>query len=151
MSKTVVVEHRFSAPVEVVWERVSDHRGMRRWLVPGMNVRLQWEGEPAPNGKGAVRVIEGAGVRAVEEIVEFEAPHRMVYEVLSGFPIKDHRGEITLEPEDGTTLLVWAVRFKPRYPGTGGVLRWIVRRVFRRGLRRLEDLIAAEDVPSGVK
>ena len=146
MSKSIRVEHSFAAPVELVWERVSDHRGMRRWLVPGMSVRLQREGEPAPNGKGAVRVIEGKGVRAVEEIVEFEPPNRMVYQVLSGFPIKQHRGEITLEPGEGTTLLVWTVRFKPQYPGTGWLLSWIVRRVFSRGLKRLENLIAGEDV-----
>ena len=87
MSREIVVEHRFTAAVDVVWEKVSDHCGMRRWLVPGMSVRLQREGDPAPNGKGAVRVIEGAGVRAVEEVVEFEPPNRMVYVVLSGFPI----------------------------------------------------------------
>lgn len=145
MSREIVVEHRFTAVVDVVWEKVSDHCGMRRWLVPGMSVRLQREGEPAPNGKGAVRVIEGAGVRAVEEVVEFEPPNRMVYVVLSGFPIKEHRGEIRLEPEGGTTRLVWTVRFDPRYPGTGGILRWIVRGVFSRGLRRLEELIAAEE------
>ena len=145
MSREIVVEHRFTAVVDVVWEKVSDHCGMRRWLVPGMSVRLQREGEPAPNGKGAVRVIEGAGVRAVEEIVEFEPPNRMVYVVLSGFPIKEHRGEIRLEPEGSTTRLVWTVGFDPRYPGTGGILRWIVRGVFSRGLRRLEELIAAEE------
>ena len=145
MSREIVVEHRFTAAVDVVWEKVSDHRGMRRWLVPGMSVRLQREGEPAPNGKGAVRVIEGAGVRAVEEVVEFEPPNRMVYVVLSGFPIKEHRGEIRLEPEGGTTRLVGTVRSDPRYPGTGWILRWIVRGVFSRGLRRLEELIAAEE------
>ena len=146
MSREIVVEHRFTAAVDVVWEKVSDHCGMRRWLVPGMSVRLQREGDPAPNGKGAVRVIEGAGVRAVEEVVEFEPPNRMVYVVLSGFPIKEHRGEIRLAPEGGTTRLVWTVGFDPRYPGTGGILRWIVRGVFSRGLRRLEELIAAEEI-----
>ena len=146
MSREIVVEHRFTAAMDVVWEKVSDHRGMRRWLVPGMSVRLQREGDPAPIGIGAVRVIEGAGVRAVEEVVEFDPPNRMVYVVLSGFPIKEHRGEIRLEPEGGTTRLVWTVGFDPRYPGTGGILRWIVRGVFSRGLRRLEELIAAEEI-----
>ena len=139
--KVIRVEKFLAAVPERVWEIISDHRGMDRWLVPGMQVRLEPEGDPPPNGRGAIRVIERFGYCGREEVLAFEAPRRMTYTVLDGFPIDDHLGELLLEPRDGGTHLVWTVKFAPRYWGTGWLLQAIVSRVLRRGLTRLPALL----------
>lgn len=131
----------FDAPIEAVWEVISDHCGMHRWLVPGMRVRLDPPGEVTPNGVGAVRVIERGGYAGREEVVRFEPPHRLSYRVLTGFPIDNHLGEIVLDGQGPKTQLCWTVTFDARYPGTGWLLKGIVDRVLGQGLARIHGLL----------
>lgn len=138
---TIKEEKVLNASQTAVWEAISDHCGMHRWLVPGMKVRLDPEGHPSPNGEGAVRVIERFGYSGRERVVEFQPPRRMTYTLESGFPIDDHLGEIVLEPCDEGTRLTWRVRFAPRYWGTGWLISGVVRHVLRGGLRRLPRLL----------
>jgi len=141
MSYVVYKECVYDAPVDAVWAIISDHCGMNRWLVPGMKVHLEPEGIPAPNGVGAIRVIERFGYRGQEKVLSFEPPHRMSYTVLSGFPIQNHLGEIVLESRGEQTHLAWTVSFDTKYPGTGWFLKGIVHQVLGRGLQRLASLL----------
>jgi uncharacterized protein YndB with AHSA1/START domain len=134
-------EKQVRASVEDVWDVISDHRGMHRWLVPGMRVRLDPEGDPVPNGTGAVRVIERFGYSGREEVLDFEPPQRMTYTLRSGFPIDDHLGEIRITDQDQGAQVRWTVRFAPRFPGTGWLIRIIVSHVLRSGLNRLPRLL----------
>ena len=141
MSYVVHKERLYDAPLDAVWAIISDHCGMHRWLVPGMKVRLEPEGVPAPNGVGAVRIIERAGFKAIEKVVTFEPPHRMSYTVLAGFPIQNHLGEIVLQSQGEQTQISWTVTFEPKYPGTGWFLKAIVNNVIGKGLKRLGPLL----------
>jgi hypothetical protein len=43
------------------------------------------------------------------------------------------------------TELVWTIRFRPRLPGTGALLRWILGNAVRKALReRLKPLVEGE-------
>ena len=141
MSYLVRKECVYDAPADAVWAIISDHCRMHRWLVPGMKVRLEPEGVPAPNGVGAIRIIELAGYQGKEKVVAFEPPHRMSYTVLSGFPIKNHLGEIVLQSQGEQTHVAWTVTFDAKYPGTGWFLKGIVHRVIGQGLKRLAPLL----------
>ena len=141
MSYVVYKQRLYDASVDAVWAIISDHCGMHRWLVPGMKVRLEPEGVPAPNGVGAVRVIERVGFKAIEKVVLFEPPHRMNYTVLKGFPIKSHLGEVVLQAQGEQTQVSWTVTFDPKYPGTGWFLKAIVNNVIGNGLKRLASLV----------
>ena len=134
-------ERLFNASVESVWAVVSEHRRLPEWLTPGLRVRVEPEGVPAPNGVGAVRVMERGRYRGMEKVVVFEPPHRLSYTVVTGFPVVDHLGEMVLEPCEGSTRLVWTVTFSPRYPGTGWLLNAIVKRVLHKGLERLGAVV----------
>lgn len=127
----VEVRRHVPAPPRAVWDVATDHARWREWAgTPGS--RLVVPGRPDPNGVGAVRGFAG-GMR--EEVLSFEPPKRMTYAVVAGpFPIRDHLGELVLEPEDGGTRVVWRCRFEPRIPGTGGVLRRLVSALFARAL-----------------
>jgi uncharacterized protein YndB with AHSA1/START domain len=134
----IEIERRIAALPERVWEVVSDHRGWVRWA-GASEVVLRSEGDPAPNGLGAIRVMRGRGVAVEEEIIGFDPPERMAYRIAGGLPVKDYRGEIRLEPSGTGTLLVWTAEFSPRIPLTGPLLRYGLERLLARMASSLAD------------
>jgi uncharacterized protein YndB with AHSA1/START domain len=114
------------APIERVWRVVADHAGWRTWAGV-QEVVLRQQGDPPPNGLGAIRVLRRSGLAIEEEIVEFEPPRRMAYRVTAGIPARDCCAELVLEPSNGATRVHWRVRFRPLLPGSGALLRWWIR------------------------
>jgi SAM-dependent methyltransferase/uncharacterized protein YndB with AHSA1/START domain len=133
----VEVERRFGAPPAQVWQVYTDHAGWSAWAGLG-RASLEREGHPERNGSGAVRCFRNGPVAVFEEVLDFEPPKRMTYRVVrGGLPMKDHLGEVVLEPDGAGTRLVWRCRFDSRIPGLGAPLRWLVTRVFERALAGL--------------
>src|SRR5262249_55346475 len=98
---------RIRAPIERVFERLTDHEDMRRW--PGVSAcRLITEGTPR-NGLGAVRRISVYGLTLDEAVVRFEPPHRYDYSIVRGLPV-DHLGTVELSAQGATTEVRWRVR-----------------------------------------
>jgi uncharacterized protein YndB with AHSA1/START domain len=127
---------RIEAPSRRVWELLTDHEDMPTWL-PVREVVRRRPGRPDPNGVGALRVVRGSGLAIEERITAFEPERRMVYEVVAGAPVREHRGEVWLEPDGDATRVRWRVSLRPRLPGTGWLLRRIVDRLVGRGLEGL--------------
>ena len=48
----------------------------------------------------------------------------MTYALIGGnLPVRDYRGEVTLEPAPGGgTTITWRSTYRPKIPGTGGVV-----------------------------
>jgi uncharacterized protein YndB with AHSA1/START domain len=141
------------AAPDAVWEILTDHRGWERWSGVKEAV-LRHEGYPPPNGLGATRVFRQSGFAVEEEVTGFDPPRRMAYQLIAGLPVRDHRGEITLEPSAAGTCLTWTVVFRPLIPGTGALLRWILTRVLGGILDRLAAYPFSSDqvvtpVPAG--
>ena len=135
----IKLARQIPAPPEAVFEVLSDHRGMAKWS-GAREVVLRHEGDPPPNGVGAVRVIRAAGMAIEEEITAFDPPKRMAYRIVAGLPVRDHEGEIRLELSGEATRLVWEVRFRPLVPGTG----WLLRRLLARALGQVADALVRE-------
>jgi uncharacterized protein YndB with AHSA1/START domain len=127
---------RIPAPPERVFEVLSDHEGMVRWT-DAREVVLRHPGDPAPNGVGAIRVIRSRGIAIEEEILSYDPPKRIEYRLTAGAPIRDHHGEILLEPDGDGTRVVWRVRFRPLIPGTGWLLRPLIERMLQQNLDQL--------------
>ena len=72
-------------------------------ITPLRRVELEREGEPAPNGVGAIRVLSAVGPPLREEVLAYEAPSRFSYKLLSGLPVRDHVGTVELTPQGGGT------------------------------------------------
>ena len=53
------------------------------------------QGEPAPDGVGAIRVIRSARPALREEVVAYRRPSRSLVHGLSGAPIRDHMGTVS--------------------------------------------------------
>jgi uncharacterized protein YndB with AHSA1/START domain len=107
-----------AAPPETVFEVLTDHRRYPE-ITPLRKAELEREGEPAPNGLGAIRVLTLAGPPMREEVIAYEPPRRFSYTVLSGLPFRDHVGTVELSSVDGGTEVVYAIRTTPTLPVGG--------------------------------
>ena len=106
-----------AAPIETVWDKLSDHVGMRQWG-PGISVTMDKLGTDDPNGVGAVRRIAspGPGPDIVEEVITFEAPNLFGYKALSGTPFPGYAGEVRLTPSGSGTHINYTVSTTASFP-----------------------------------
>jgi uncharacterized protein YndB with AHSA1/START domain len=110
-----------AAPPEIVFDVLTDHRRYTE-ITPLRRAELEREGEPAPNGLGAIRVLSAMpGPPMREEVIGYDPPHRFSYTILSGLPFRDHIGTVELSPRDGGTEVVYAIHTTPTLP-VGGFL-----------------------------
>ena len=105
---------------------LTDHRGYAE-ITPVRRVELERDGEPAPNGVGAIRVLHVVGPPLREEVLTYEPPRRFSYRLLSGAPVRDHVGTVELAPDGGGTRVTYAVRTMPTVPVGGAVVVGVVK------------------------
>src|SRR4051812_25171586 len=113
----VTSETTVAAPIETVWDKLSDHVGMIQWG-PGITVTMDKVGTTDPNGVGAVRriALRGPGPDIVEEVVTFEAPHVLGYKTLSGTPFPGYSGEVRLTPAGAGTRISYTISTTATFP-----------------------------------
>lgn len=129
------LERRVQAPVDIVWEVLTDHRAYSAWGAV-KSATLEAEGAPDVNGVGAVRRLADGPLVVREKVLEFEPKTRFVYTVLSGPPVRDYRATVTLAPEGGSTRVRWEVAFHGKIPFTGPLVKPVVRLVIGTLLRK---------------
>lgn len=127
------------APPEVVFDVLTDHRRYAE-ITRLRKTELEREGDPAPNGVGAIRVLRAVGPPIREEVVVYERPSRFSYKVLSGLPLRDHLGTVSLEPAGGGTHVTYALKAIPTVPFAGK----LVMVGLKRAVTELLDGIVAE-------
>jgi uncharacterized protein YndB with AHSA1/START domain len=110
-----------AAPPEIVFGVLTDHRRYSE-ITNLRKATLEREGEPAPNGVGAIRVLTAVGPPMREEVLAYEPGKRFSYKLLSGLPLRDHVGTVELTPSEGGTKVVYAVRTTPTIPLVGGAV-----------------------------
>jgi uncharacterized protein YndB with AHSA1/START domain len=123
-----IFQANVAAPVETVFDVLTDHRGYSK-ISAIRAVELEREGDPPPNGVGAIRVLKSVGPPLREEVIEYERPTRFAYRLLSGGPVRDHVGRVELAPHDGGTQIVWHLDTTPTLPVLGPVIAAVVRMV----------------------
>jgi uncharacterized protein YndB with AHSA1/START domain len=136
-SFTIVRE--IAAPRETIFEVLTDHRAYSS-ITPLRRSELEREGDPEPNGAGAIRVLGAVGPPLREEVLTYEAPMRFSYTLLSGLPVRDHVGTVELTPSNGGTRMTYAVRTMPTVPLVGGAVVGAVKL----GVKQLIDGVSAE-------
>jgi uncharacterized protein YndB with AHSA1/START domain len=136
-SFTIVRE--VAAPPETIFEVLVDHRAYSR-ITPLRKSVLEREGDPSPNGAGAIRVLSAVGPPLREEVLTYEEPSRFSYTLLSGLPVRDHVGTVELTPNGGGTTMTYAVRTMPTVPLVGGIVVGAVKL----GVKQLIDGVSAE-------
>lgn len=112
---------RIDASPEVVFDTITDHRRYSDYT-PIRRVELEREGDQEPNGKGAIRALHALGPPIREHVIAFERPRLFTYEVLSGLPVREQIGTVTLDPDGGGTLMSYRIELTPRIPFSGPAL-----------------------------
>ena len=118
-----------TAPIEKVFDALTNHRGIADYVALCRRSTLDREGIPAPNGVGAVRRIEALGPAIVEEIIEYQRPTRYAYKLISGAPVRDHVGTVTLRPVGSGTEVSWHLTSKPKIPGLNWLLTPVLKKI----------------------
>jgi uncharacterized protein YndB with AHSA1/START domain len=139
--RTVRVERRIPAPAERVFELIADHANYDRFrAITGSE--LVSEGDPPPNGVGAMRRIRVGPIRFEEEITAYEPSSRLDYLIVRLNLPFDHRGgTMRLSEEEGGTRVEWISTFRIPIPVVGGLQERIWAPILTRGFRRvLEDV-----------
>ena len=129
--RTYSVTAETAAPVAVVWPLLAEARRWSEWSFL-TSTGLERDGAPDPDGVGAVRRFTRFGVGSREEVVAWDPPTHLAYRILSGFPVRNYRSDITLEPHEGGTRIRWSGSFDPKWPGTGRLLAAVLAVMMQR-------------------
>ena len=119
-----------AAPPETVFAVLTDHRKYSE-LTPLRKSELEREGEPAPNGLGAIRKLTAVGPPLREEVIAYEPDERFSYKLLSGLPVRDHVGTVKLTAAGTGTEMVYAVRTHPTVPVVGPLVVAVVKQAVK--------------------
>ncbi len=138
MKSSFTLNRTVNAPIGQVFDAFTDHRAYAD-MTPMRKSTLEREGDPAPNGIGAVRKLTLAGPPIVEEVVGYERPTYFAYKAVKGLPVKEHLGEVRLSETSNGTRVAYTINYTPSIPGPavglvlkqaiGALLRGIVKTV----------------------
>ena len=56
-------------------------------------------------------------------------PAISAYRILSGFPARHYRADVTITPEGSGCLIAWSATFDAKIPGTGRLLVIVLKRM----------------------
>ena len=130
-SRSYRVDARSKAPVEQVWPLLGEAARWRDWSFLTRS-ELVREGSPDRDGVGAVRRFSRYGFGSREEVVVWDPPHHLGYRILSGFPVRDYRADVTLEETGTGTRIEWVGSYEPKWPGTGRLLGYALPKMMQR-------------------
>jgi hypothetical protein len=116
-----------SAPIEVLFDVVTDHRRQAD-ITSLRSSTLEREGDPAPNGIGAIRALRLIGPPMREQVTAFDRPHLFAYRLLSGAPVRTHTATVELAQQGTQTALTWQVDSIPAIPVPDAVWSALLRR-----------------------
>jgi hypothetical protein len=125
-----------AAPPEEVFALLADALSWPRWsFVP--RASLEREGVPTADGVGAIRRFGTRFLGSREQVAAYEPPYHFAYTMLSGMPVKGYRADVELQRTASGTALLWRARFDTMIPGTGPLLRLVLRLIVHRLARDL--------------
>ena len=108
----VGVTHRTSAAPATVYAIAADSSSYPQWGGIGSFEEIR-QGADTRYGKGSERIFRTAGLTVREEVVAAEPDRYIAYRLISGLPLKDYLGEITITPDGDKTSVGWYSSFIP--------------------------------------
>jgi len=136
--RSVQVNVHINAPIERVFETISDHERFLR-SADGTRTKLLQEGSAERNGLGCVREVS-VGKRAwyVEEITAWERPAFFEYTIRrASMPIRHEGSRLTFTEVGGGTDVQWSSRFTIPVPILGGLLGAAAERLYSKAFTTL--------------
>lgn len=129
-----------AAQPETVFDVFTDHRHYADLVKAMHSSVLEREGDPAPNGVGAVRRLRLPGATVREQVTEYHRPGQYAYRMLSGAPLRHYTATVTFSPVgEQQTEVVYTVDVEPKVR----LLRPVVDRVVKKSLVGFTDAAIA--------
>jgi hypothetical protein len=138
---------RSKARADAIWPLVGDVSRWKEWTWMTRTYLLR-EGDPAPDGVGALRRFAFGPGGSSEEVVAWEPPRHLGYVAVKGLPVRHYRADVYLDEQSTGTVVTWRCSMEPLIPGTGALLRLGLRalvRGFARGVCRYADQLARDE------
>ncbi len=136
------------APPARIFALLADIDTWSRW---GTWVSTDLESPDAEGGGGvgAVRCLRsrtlGTEIVSRERVVELVPERLLVYELLSGLPLRGYQGRVELSPDEaGGTNIRWSSSFDAQITGTGWFYALVLRRFIQDAIARLSRAAEAE-------
>ncbi|MGH8459919.1 MAG: SRPBCC family protein [Nevskiales bacterium] len=145
--QTITVTRTIKAPIEKVFELISDHANYAQF--GGLkSSKLLREGKTEKNGLGALREIDAGLAWFQEEVTVFERPTRMDYLIVKSRPPIEHQGgSVCLKATPAGTEVVWTSTLRVKIPVIGGLLTRLAAPQLGKGfagmLKAIERRLAA--------
>jgi uncharacterized protein YndB with AHSA1/START domain len=124
------IERTIAAPAETVFDTLTDHRAYAS-MTPLRRSTLEREGDPAPNGVGALRRLELVGPAIREEVTAYDAPRHLEYRIVSGLPVTDHRADVRLRANGAGTHVAYRVTGRGRVEAADPVLAAVLKQAVK--------------------
>lgn len=141
---TVEIIQVFDAPLEDVFEAMTDHNRLHE-IIPCKCERIVDGNDPKePNGVGSVRRVSLPGSGLEETVTAFKRNEYMEYTVTRGPLIKSHHGVLQFWQRGGLTYLAYRIEVSTSPGLVAPVLEKVLEASFRVGLRKLARRLAAE-------
>ena len=123
---------RTTAPVEAVWPLVAEAARWKDWSWL-THASLLRQGDPPPDGVGALRRFGVGPGGSQEEVIAWDPPHHLAYVAVRGLPVRYYRADVHLDADEaGTgTVVTWRGAVEALVPGTGPLLQFGLRRMVR--------------------
>jgi uncharacterized protein YndB with AHSA1/START domain len=125
----IEIEHtaHSPAPRSAVWAKLSDLEGWHEWG-PWTETKLDGEIRTMVSER---KRLTGKPYVMKERVLALEPQERLEYQLLSGLPVKNYRGVVTLADEDGGTAIHWSSSFDSPWPFLGGLWKGAMLKVIR--------------------
>jgi hypothetical protein len=127
---------RSTARADAIWPLLGDASRWKEWAWMTRTYLLR-EGDPPPDGVGALRRFAFGPGGSQEEVVAWDPPRHLGYVAVRGLPARHYRADVHLDDDPSGTVVTWRCSVEPLVPGTGAVLRFVLRRMVRGFARRL--------------
>ena len=109
--KVIEASATSQASREAVWRLVADITTWQDWGGWSSTTRER-EGDPPPDGVGALRKLKRFPVTNVEEVTIFEPSTRLGYRLVKGLPLRNYNAEVKLaDAPEGGTRITWRAEF----------------------------------------
>jgi len=123
----IEIEHTAHSPKprSEVWATLADLPNWHDWG-PWSETKLDGDIRTMVSNR---KKLNGKQYVMKEQVVALVPEERLEYDLLSGLPVKNYRGVVTLSDEGDGTAIRWSSSFKSPWPLLGGLWRGAMLKV----------------------
>jgi len=131
------VERTIHVPLEKVWAIAGD---FTKSPDPSLPIAIVKKGDELNFGIGCERHIKSGRAVIHERLEAVDPCHSYTYAMLSGAPVKRYLAKVEFFAEGEGTHIKWSVDFIPKIPGTGGIIKSVIKKSYNKFIDEFEKI-----------